>query len=369
MNTTHDTQVAIIGAGAIGCSIAYHLASRGAHVTLVEGKGVGAGTSSANLGLVWVQGKEPAGYMELNLLGAKLHATLATRFEEDIGLRQPGGLSICLDEVELQESLESMKRLMSGSSKYEARALSPAELRDLEPCISSEVIGGVYTPHDGHVNPNKLVVNLERLARREGAQFLLRTQARSIRVDERGVRGVETPDGFVRAGAVVVAAGVGSAALVEPLGFKLPLRFDRGQILVTAQVGPLLHHPTDNIRQTEEGNVLMGTTHEDAGLDTSTTIDAAGRIARNAIRSFPVLRDIPVIRQFAGIRPMPVDGKPYLGPVERVPGLYVAVSHSGITLAALHGKAITELILDGKTEVPIGPYRPERYAQGRPPAR
>jgi glycine/D-amino acid oxidase-like deaminating enzyme len=369
VNTTRETRVAIIGAGAIGCSIAYHLAVRGTDVTVVEGMSVGAGTSSANLGLVWVQGKEPAPYMELNLLGARLHAGLAPKFDEDIGLRQPGGLTICMDEVELEEAMHSMERLNAGSRMYQARALTPAEVRELEPCVSSEVVGGVYTPHDGHINPNKLVFHLERLARRNGAHFVLGTPVSSIAVDEAGVFGVRTSNGLVRARIVVVAAGVGSPALIEPLGFKLPLRFDRGQILITAQARKLLHHPTDSIRQTEEGNILIGTTHEDAGLDTSTTSAATAKIARNALRTYPVLKNLQVIRQFAGIRPMPADGKPYLGPVDRFPGLYVAVSHSGITLSVLHGKVISELILDGKTDVPIGPYRPERYAQGWPPPR
>ncbi len=81
------------------------------------------------------------------------------------------------------------------------------------------------------------------------------------------------------------------------------------------------------------------------------------------IRRFPVLKDAQIIRHFAGIRPLPKDGKPYLGPVERVPGLFVATSHSGITLAPVHGKVISELILDGHTDVPLESYRPERYTR------
>ena len=68
-----------------------------------------------------------------------------------------------------------------------------------------------------------------------------------------------------------------------------------------------------------------------------------------------------IIRHFAGVRPLPKDGQPYLGAVKSIPGLYVATSHSGITLAPVHGKVISELILDGKTDVPIAAYSPERY--------
>jgi glycine/D-amino acid oxidase-like deaminating enzyme len=126
---------------------------------------------------------------------------------------------------------------------------------------------------------------------------------------------------------------------------------------------PILNHPKDGVRQTIEGNILMGTVHEDVGLDSSTTIEAAKKIADHAIRTFPILRDIPIIRQFSGIRTMPVDGLPFMGPVEKVPGLFISVSHSGITLAIVHGKVISELIVDGYTNVPIDCYKPERYTQ------
>ena len=72
------------------------------------------------------------------------------------------------------------------------------------------------------------------------------------------------------------------------------------------------------------------------------------------------------MRQFAGIRPIPIDGKPYFGPIDGVPGLFIAVSHSGITLSAIYGKMMSDLIIDGNTTIPIDLYRPERYASNAP---
>jgi glycine/D-amino acid oxidase-like deaminating enzyme len=151
---------------------------------------------------------------------------------------------------------------------------------------------------------------------------------------------------------------------VEPLGFQIPLDFVRGEILVTASIKPILRHPSRHVRQTEDGNLLLGSTHDRVGLDKSTTSQAARKIAFNAIQTFPILKELPVIRQYAGIRPMPVDGKSYLGPVERIPGLYIAVSHSGITLSPVFGKVISELIIDGHTDIQIELYKPERFANG-----
>jgi glycine/D-amino acid oxidase-like deaminating enzyme len=363
MKTLCETQVIVIGAGAVGCSIAFHLALRGIAVCVVEEKAIGSGASTATFGLTWVQEKEPANYMELNMLGVLLHEQMAAVYDEDVGFRMPGGIIICLTESELENSTEIFKKLHETSRKYQARMLTPSEVKELEPCVSPNIAGGFYSPHDGHINPIKLVTNLKRLAVKHGATFLENTPVLTINRNERGMIGVDTLEGRILAKSVVVASGTGTMGLVKPLGIHLPIKFDRGQILVTSRIMPILNHPKDGVRQTIEGNILMGTVHEDVGLDSSTTIEAAKKIADHAIRTFPILRDIPIIRQFSGIRTMPVDGLPFMGPVEKVPGLFISVSHSGITLAIVHGKVISELIVDGYTNVPIDCYKPERYTQ------
>ncbi len=137
--------------------------------------------------------------------------------------------------------------------------------------------------------------------------------------------------------------------------------FERGQILVTEAMRRVVIYPTGNTRQTERGNILLGVTYEANCTERLTTASGARKIANDSLQRFPVLKNAQIIRHFAGIRPLPKDGRPYLGPVKRVPGLFVATSHSGITLAPVHGKVISELILDGHTDVPLESYRPERY--------
>lgn len=363
MKIIRETEVLVIGAGVIGCSITYFLAQRGVPVTLVDAGSIGEGTSFATMALVWVQGKEPASYMELNLLGARLHAELAAEFDEDVELRQPGGLILCHNEAELEAKLIVMERLNAGSSKYQARALSASETQEYEPFVSNDIAGGAYGPHDGHINPFKFMTAIVRRSKNHGAYFFLHTPILHILRDESGVTGAETAQGVIRSNHVVVAAGISAPELVQPLGVKIPLELVRGQLLVTERVKPMLFHPMNGQRQTEDGNILIGTTHEHVGTDVSTTAGAAHNNACRVIRLFPKLRDILVIRQFSGIRPMPFDGLPILGPVQSVPGLYIAVSHSGITLAPVHGKVISDLILDGETAVPITPYMPERFLE------
>lgn len=356
-----EAQVVVIGAGVIGSSIAYHLARRNASVIVIDAGGIATGTSSATLGLVWVQRKEPVEYMELNYLSAKLHAQLAGAFDEDVELNQPGGIATYLDEAAFHAQIEVMERLNAASPFHQARAITTDEARRLEPALSPEIIGAIYCPHDGEINPIKLTFNFARQARKFGAQFLLQTPVQRIIRDEAGVTGVETSNGMIRAGAVVVAAGMGTAGLVQPLGIDLPVKFERGQLLVTEATPRVMIHPTGNTRQTARGNILIGVTYEMGRTERLTTLDGVRKIYGEIVRRYPVMKDANIIRHFAGIRPLPQDGKPYLGPVRRVPGLYVAASHSGITLSAVHGKVISELILDGHSDVPIESYRPERH--------
>ncbi len=356
-----ETQVAVIGAGVIGCSIAYHLARRGASVTVIEANDIGTGATSATLGQVWVQRKEPAEYMELNLLSSRLHAELAKTFDEDVELRQCGGLSIYLDDISFEKQIRRVECLNNASEKHQARVLTPTQARQLEPDISPDIVGAIFGPHDGEVNPIKLVFNLARNAKKCGVIFLTHMPVNRIIRDETGVTGVDTPKGFIRARAVVVAAGMNSAKLVEPLGIHMPMVSERGQILVTEAIRKVLIYPADNTRQTERGNILLGTTYEVNIVDKATSIDGTQKIATDSIRRFPILKNVQIIRHFAGIRALPKDGKPYLGAVKQIAGLFVASSHSGITLAPVHGKVISDLILDGRTDISVESYQPERH--------
>ena len=359
-----ETQVVVIGAGVIGCSIAYHLARRGAAVTVVDANGVATGTSSATLGLVWVQRKEPVEYMELNYLSSRLHQELAKTFDDDVELNQPGGIATYFDQPTFDKQLAVMDRLNAASAIHQARMLTAAEARQMEPELSPYILGAIYCPHDGEINPIRLAVNLARNARKHGVHFITHAGPIQIKKGEAGVVGIETPGGLVRAGVVVVAAGMGTSALVRPLGIDLPVVFEKGQLLVTEAMRRIMTYPTGNTRQTGHGNILLGTTYEADQSERITTIEGARKVADDVIRRYPILKDARIIRHFAGIRPLPQDGKPYLGAVKRLPGLYVATSHSGITLSPVHGKVISELILDGRTDVPISAYSPERYCAG-----
>jgi glycine/D-amino acid oxidase-like deaminating enzyme len=249
------------------------------------------------------------------------------------------------------------------SPLFEGRLVDAAEVHRLQPGLSPEVRGAVYSPHDGHLDSIRYVTALARGARRLGVEFALHTEVTGIERREGRVAGVETTGGRIAATHVVNAAGPYAAAISRMVGMDLAVRPVRGQVLVTLPMPKTLRMPMSGVRQGPDGHFFMGFTREEAGYNVDVTPDAIRTIARNAVRRVPTLRDARLLRAFAGIRSMPADGLPCLGPVPSVPGFYVAVSHSGITLSPLHGTVIADLICDGRTEIPIAPYDPTRTQQ------
>lgn len=362
--TIYETEVVVIGGGAVGCSIAFQLAQRGKEVALLDRAEPGAGTSTKNFGLVWVQSKTPHTYMELSLRSSQIWPQIVDELGEDVDLRQGGGLSLCLTEAEYARS-EALIGEQRRSPLFQGRMIPPQDVFAMQPGVSREIVGALWSPHDGDVNWIKWTHALARGCERSGVRMLTRTEVTGIERGEDGaVLGVWTDRGRVVAEQVVCAAGPWSKAVAGMVDVAIDLRPQRGQILITEGTEMICPVPMGLVRQEPHGQFFMGVTHEEVGFDWSTTEDAYRSIRERAAQLVPATADLKVVRQFAGLRPMPRDGLPILGAVDRVPGFYIATSHSGITLSPIHGRIISDLILEGETDIPIEDYDPLRFEKG-----
>ncbi len=363
MQTIHQTEVIVIGGGAIGCSIAYQLARRGKDVTLVDQAEPGAGTSTKNFGLVWVHTKEPHTYMELSLRSSLLWPKLVEELGEDVDLRQPGGIAPCLTEADYERAAAMVER-QRRSPLYQGKMIGPDEVFAMQPGITRDLVGASWSPHDGSVNWIKWTHALARGCERVGVRMFHQTEVQGVMQDKDNcVTGVLTNHGHIVAPNVVCAAGPWSQQIAALVDLEIDFFPQRGQILITEATKVSCPMTMDSVRQEPHGQFYLGTTHEEVGFDWSTTAEAYQQIREYAARLVPATRDLRVVRHFAGLRPMPRDGKPILGPVPHVPGFYMATSHSGITLSPIHDKIISDLIVEGETDVPIGDYDPCRFAQ------
>jgi glycine/D-amino acid oxidase-like deaminating enzyme len=355
-----------VGAGAVGCSIAYQLARRGAAVTLVDKAEPGAGASSANFGLIWSHTKEPAAYMDLHLRSIELWPRLVAELGEDVDLRLGGGaIDLCFtaDDYKARAALIERQR---RSPRFEGRLLSADEVVRLQPGVSRAIAGASWSPHDGDCNWDKWMRTLIRGCRRAGVTILTNTEVTGLDRDSAArIAGISTNQGPIATRIVVNAAGAAAARIAAMVGLTLGLSAQRGQILITEPAPITCPVPMALIRQDAYGRYYLSTFHDEEGPNTPSE-DVVQRVIERAGEIVPALRGVPIARRAVGLYPKPADDLPYLGPIASVPGLYVAAGHSGIGLSPIHGRNISDLVLDGSTDVPIRDYDPMRHARARP---
>lgn len=338
----------------VGSALAFGLAGQGQRVLALDGADGDLRAAKANFGLIWVQGKGlgiPA-YQRLSRDSAALWRDFAQQLEAETGIdiayQARGGLKFCMGQAQWEEHASKMARWASQlpGQALGTEMLDRAALQRLLPGLElgSEVTGASYGPLDAQVNPLRLLRALQRAILLRGGHLHTGSAVSSISPCDGGGFEVRTDTRQYRAAQVVIAAGLGSPVLGRMVGLNVPLRAQRGQLLVTERLAPLLPLPASGLRQTGEGTIMIGVTQEDVGLDLGTTTSAAAGMSRRAISVLPALAQVSLVRHWACLRILTPDGCPvYAGSTEH-PGAWIVLCHSGVTLAALHAGPLAAAI-------------------------
>lgn len=361
--------VAVVGAGLVGSAIAYGLAGRGQRVVLLDAGDDRWHASGGNFGLVWVQGKGAGlgAYAAWTRASADRWPELAEALRRatgfDVAYRKTGGLTFCLGDAALEHRATMVKRMHNQPppAANDTELLDAATVRQLVPGLGPEVSGASFCPHDGHVNPLLLLRALQTAILRAGGSIRRAAPVTAIEAADGFV--LTTPAGTVAAGKVVLAAGLANAELAPQVGLHAPVRPQRGQILVTQRLHPLCAYATNQLRQTDDGTVMLGDTKEEVGFDPGTTQEAARDLAAHAVACFPALARTRVIRQWGALRVMSPDGFPIYARSPSLPGAYLATCHSGVTLAATHAGPLAAAIAQGTLPDEVQPFHPDRFAR------
>ena len=368
-----SSDVVVIGGGVIGCAIAYHLAGAGKRVTVVERRGVGQEASGANVGLVTLfsghslEEPDPGPVYELTRASADAYATLGDEVGVDIEYERCGGVVF----AETEDRLASIRRAYEGYQRHGVPVswLDAQGVRECEPAFSSDrVLGGVFCPLNGQINPLMLCRAYALGARRRGARFVLGVAVQEIYHANGRVSAVRTSDGAIRCEHVVNAAGAWAAEVGAMVGIDLPVVPARGQIILTEPVPRFIRHVVSgaepSARQTRRGNVIIGSTVENAGFDKRVTTDTIAEFAAGVLPHFPRLRGLNVIRSWAGLRPATPDHKPIIELADDPEGFCLAVGHSrrGICYAGGTGQLVTDLIAGGARSLSPEAFRLSRFA-------
>jgi glycine/D-amino acid oxidase-like deaminating enzyme len=349
-----DAEVIVVGAGVVGAALAYGLALAGRKVLVLDGGDRDFRAARANFGLVWVQGKgaaqpEYAAFTRSSSdLWPAFHDALARTAGIAVDYTRPGGLAFCLGADEFDKRRALLARMHNQATDDDTEMVERPALERMLPHmrLGPEVAGASFCRRDGHVNPLHLLAALHRAIPRLGGRIAWRSSVEAIRPKEGGFR-LTGPAGAWTAPRVVVAAGLATGALTAPLGLAIPLRPQRGQILVTERLAPMLPYPCSGLRQTAEGTIMIGSTQEDVGFDAGVTVASSTRLARRALRIAPDLSRARLVRQWSGLRVLSPDGGPVYAQAPEHPGLFAAICHSGVTLAAAHAVIVAAAIARG----------------------
>ncbi|MEM7505291.1 MAG: FAD-dependent oxidoreductase [Pseudomonadota bacterium] len=345
--------IAVVGAGVLGTSIAYHLVQGGARVSLIEAAHPGAGATGGSL--AWINAHAPVdeGYFRLRVRSIHLWQALA-RDLPDLPVRFCGGL-------EWEGSAEEMHSTAARNTSlgYPSRVIDEAEIAALEPHIAAPP-QALLTEMDALADPDRIAGGLIDAA----ALQVQQAEVTGLRQHAGRVIGVETTAGTVEADHIVIAAGLGSLDLVAPLGIALPMNGDPGLLIRTQAKDPLTRRliaaPGAHFWQMADGRVLVGASY--AGAEKVKDIDtAAEAICTRLDELFPDAGRFQPESHTYRARPIAADDRPILGALPGVKGLSLAITHSGVTLAPVIGAGLASEVLTGTPEPDFAPYRAQRF--------
>ena len=363
-------EVAVVGAGVIGCACAFELVSAGARVSVFDLRRVGGGASHASAGVLapFIEGHDSSPLRELGRRSLELYDDFVRRVMQASGLpvqyARNGTLEIALD-AEDADRLRAAAASLEVSG-VEARFVDPEGLRTLEPLAATGATGGLLMARHGFVGVPDLTEALAGAAMRGGATFALETRVLSIAPAANSRVVVQTPSGPSQFDHVVLAAGSWAGQVMVDGLEAVAVRPVRGQLLhlawPTAQ--PLRHvlWGTDcYIVPWLNGRVLVGATVEDAGFDERATAAGVRDLLEAGCALVPHLWQASFAEVRVGLRPASPDGMPIVGRSTAVPGLIYATGHyrNGVLLAPLTAAVVRDLVLKESSDPPpeISPAR------------
>jgi sarcosine oxidase subunit beta len=368
--------VLILGGGLMGAATAFFLRRRGLSVILLERGLVGQQASGVNFGNVRRQGRFLP-QLPLANRSRAIWGQLPELLGEDVEFLPSGHLRVAYTP----EAVAMMEAYRDNARPYglELEILSGNAVRARFPWLSTEVLAGSYSPHDGHANPRLAAPAFARAARRVGARIEENAEVLNIEREGGGYR-LDTADGRTwRAPAVQVSAGAWGGRIAERLEEPVPLTPRGPQMAVTEAVPyalePVLGITTKEIReviylrQVTRGNIVFGGTgHGPADLDTIRA-RVNPRITLHQFtqlrRMVPAIGALRIIRVWSGIEGYMRDDIPVMGPSAKWPGLFYAFGFCGhgFQLGPGVGDVMAELIATGRTETPIEPFHIGRFAE------
>ena len=367
-------RIIVVGAGIVGASIAYHLSRRkDVAVTVLERNEPCAGASGHSFAWLNSFGKDPVSYHHFNRRSMDIWDRFGRRLGMDLDLHWGGELRW----ESMPERVETLRQriVQLQAWGYPIRIISSDELRELEPGLSpGSVTTASFSEIDGRVDPFKVIEACLQRACEAGTAVHTHTPVVELCLNGRGrIEAVNTPNGEISCDVVVLANGTDTTELAATASVHIPQQHSPGVVVRTDPQPPILQNvsvlhlpPIDenrheiHLRQSADGTLAIGQGSQES-VDQDDSQEHADDLLSRAVHYLPALADARAIPTPVGYRPMPIDELPVIGFCDAAPNLYIALMHSGVTLAPLVGELATvEIVDDARVEM-LASYRPERF--------
>ena len=371
--TALTADVVVIGGGLHGCSTALHLAMAGMSVIVLEKDYVGRHASGVNAGGVRRLGRHLA-EIPLSVAAAKMWDNIDALVDDDCGFEAAYQIKVAETEQELKQLAARAEQVRQSGFDHE-QIIDRQTLRHLLPNVAPHCVGGMIVEGDGHALPFQTVMAFKRKCQSLGVVFRQDTRVLKIR-HERGVWSVDCHgtgyDGVVQAHSLVNCAGAWGGNIAAMLGETVPIKACAPMLMITARMPAFVtgvvgtQGRTLSFKQFANGTVLIGGGHEGvAEPDTNTTLLDYSGLATNARTAkiiFPVMAKARLVRAWAGIEGIMADGIPVIGPSQAQDAYHAfGFSAHGFQLGPIGGKILSDLIVNGKTDLPITAFKVDRF--------
>jgi sarcosine oxidase subunit beta len=366
--------VAIIGGGIIGTSIAWHLAKAGCRDVAVIEKEINPGLGSTAKAAGGIRAQFGS---DINIRLSQMSLDGFESFHRDVGIKvdfvQAGYLWIATRPAEMETFRKNVD--LQRSRGLDVRLLDREGVRERAPYARvDDVVGGTFHQRDGYAPPADYVMGYHKAGKDLGVKFLLQTEVTGVLAESGRVAGLKTSQGRISARRVVCAAGAFSGKVGQMIGIDIPVQPIRRQVFVTEKIADLPHpipmtvdYTTGVYCHSESGGVLVGLADRDEPPSFNQNVDYPfiEKMAELAMHRIPRLETATIKTQWAGLYEVTPDHHPILGEVPGLKNFYLAAGFSGhgVMHAPATGKLMAELLTTGKPSIDLRPLRYERFRE------
>lgn len=363
----HTPDVLILGGGIIGLSIARYISHKHSlRTVLLEQNTLASGATSANAGGIFAGQQHaslPTSFRNLGIASRNLYFRWSSEPWADFKLRKTGSLSIVSERF--SEGMSTYTE-QECSSQRNAQHLDSQALRQLFPLLSNEIKEAIYYPDDGHLNPMKTALSFARASYDCGVQLTTGVTVHSLQTSRTSLQRVVTNTGDFYPGTLIVCGGWNTAQLTRDLNISLPITPAKGQLMATDPVPFSLQSSISGrqvLIQLSDRRIVAGGTVEHVGENYEVNSELSRTIMQEAVRVVPSLNKIDFTQVWTGLRPCTPDERPVVDRHPLFRNVFLAAGHykTGILLAPVTGKVISELVLDGKTSHDISDLQLTRF--------